>query len=172
MKRVTSPKNIALTALFTAVTAVCAQMCIPLPNGVSLTLQTFAVALCGYILGIFKGTAAVALYIAIGLCGLPVFSAFSGGFSALSGPTGGFIVGFIPFVILCGAAMGKRPVKALTLGGIGVVLCHISGIFYFTLLTHTAVPSAFIAVSAPYLAKDILCVSAAYFISRRIKRII
>ena len=68
-------KRLARIALFTALTAVCAQISIPLPGGVPITLQTLAVMLASIALG-FDGVAAVAVYVFLGLIGVPVFYKF------------------------------------------------------------------------------------------------
>ena len=78
-------KRLARIALFTALTAVCAQISVPLPGGVPITLQTFAVMLASIALG-FDGVAAVAVYIFLGLIGVPVFSKF-GATASLVSPT-------------------------------------------------------------------------------------
>ena len=59
--------NITFAALFTAITAALSQAAIPTPFGVPLTLQTFAVALCGYVLGIKWGLASIITYILLGV---------------------------------------------------------------------------------------------------------
>ena len=89
--------NITFAALFTAITAALSQAAIPTPFGVPLTLQTFAVALCGYVLGIKWGLASIITYILLGVFGVPVFSGFKGGAQVLFGATGGFIFGFLFF---------------------------------------------------------------------------
>lgn len=162
----------ALIALFAAIIAVCAQLYIPLPSGVALTLQTLAIALCGYTLGIKRGLCAVAVYILIGLVGLPVFSVFSNGAAAFVSPTGGFIIGFLPLCALCGVAKKYRPVKAIILGVLGGTACHICGIIYFAVITKVNLLAAFAAASLPYIIKDIFCITAAYFIAKRIRKII
>ncbi|MDD3970645.1 MAG: biotin transporter BioY, partial [Clostridia bacterium] len=95
-------KQIAYTGMFTAIIAVMSQLAIPMPSGVPATLQTLAIVITGLILGVKAGTVSVGLYITIGAIGLPVFSAFRSGLGTLFGVTGGFIFGFIPFVIMCG----------------------------------------------------------------------
>ena len=62
--------NITFAALFTAITAALSQAAIPTPFGVPLTLQTFAVALCGYVLGIKWGLASIITYILLGAFGV------------------------------------------------------------------------------------------------------
>lgn len=93
-KRDRGAKRISRIALFVALLAVCAQICIPLPISVPFTLQTFAVAACALFLK-SDGVVAVCVYVLVGACGLPVFSQFSSS-AQLFSPTGGFIVGFIP----------------------------------------------------------------------------
>ena len=65
--------NIVMVGVFAAVLAVLSQISFPLPSGIPVTLQTFAVALCGYALGCKRGTLAVLVYIVLGAVGLPVF---------------------------------------------------------------------------------------------------
>ncbi len=77
--------QIVLVGVFAAVLAVLSQISIPLPSGIPVTLQTFAVALCGYALGWKRGLLATAVYVALGLVGLPVFSGFSGGVGSVLG---------------------------------------------------------------------------------------
>ena len=101
-------RNLTFTALFAAVIAVCAQITVPMPSGVSFTLQTFAVALAGYLLGAKYGTLTVLVYLLLGAVGAPVFSAFHGGFHILLGKTGGYLWGFLPMAFLCGLAARGR----------------------------------------------------------------
>ena len=70
--------NIVFIALCSAITVVCSQISVPI-GPVPVTLQTFAIALSGYLLGAKGGTAAVTVYIITGLIGLPVFAGFKGG---------------------------------------------------------------------------------------------
>ena len=62
--------NIVMVGVFAAVLAVLSQISFPLPSGIPVTLQTFAVALCGYALGCKRGTLAVLVYIVLGAVGL------------------------------------------------------------------------------------------------------
>ena len=86
-------RDIAYIAFFAVVIAVCSW--ISIPTVVPFTLQTFAVFLTVGVLGGKRGTLAVFVYILLGVCGVPVFSGFSGGIGVLLGQTGGYIAGFL-----------------------------------------------------------------------------
>ena len=89
-------KKITMIGLMTAVTCILGPLSLPLPfSPVPITLTNFAVFLSIYILGMKYGTISLLIYLALGTIGLPVFSSFSGGLGKLSGPTGGYLFGFI-----------------------------------------------------------------------------
>ena len=95
----------ALTGMMAALLCVAGPLSLPV-GPVPLSLATFAVYLAGAVLGWKRGTAAVALYLLIGLCGLPVFSGFSGGFQKLAGVTGGYLVGYLFCALITGLGSG------------------------------------------------------------------
>jgi biotin transport system substrate-specific component len=72
---------------------------------VPLTLQTLAVLLLGGILGPMVAASSVAGYLAIGAMGAPVFHNGLGGLAVLGGPTAGYLIGFIPAVVVMGLAV-------------------------------------------------------------------
>ena len=80
--------DIAISALFVAVIAICAWIAVPISE-ISITLQTMGVCLAAALLGWKRGLAVVSAYILLGLVGVPVFSGFTGGAAKLIGPTGG-----------------------------------------------------------------------------------
>lgn len=157
-------------ALFTAVMAVCSQIAIPLPNGVPLTLQTFAVALAGYYLGPRKGPIALAVYILLGAIGLPIFANFKAGAGVLFGVTGGFIWGFLAFAFAAGLGRRKSAFLAIVLGTVGLLICHGLGVLQFSFLTGNPLPASVIALSLPFIGKDFLSVVLAFFFSRQLMR--
>ena len=97
----TKLREIIICALFIAITAVLAQVSIPIPP-VPFTGQTLAVGLTATIIGSRLGTYAMVGYLALGAVGVPVFSSFSFGPQTLVGPTGGFIIGFIATAFITG----------------------------------------------------------------------
>jgi biotin transport system substrate-specific component len=70
---------------------------------VPLTGQTFGVLVVGGALGFRRGFAAVALYVLLGVIGLPFFAEGKGGFAIIWGATGGYLIGFM----LAGALVGR-----------------------------------------------------------------
>lgn len=157
-------------ALLAAVTAVLAQVSIPLPSGVPITLQTFAVALTGCYLGWKYGVTSVFVYIVLGAVGLPVFASLRGGFAVITGVTGGFITGFLPMAALCGlGASLHNKIAALSMALCGLAVCHICGILWFSVVTAAAILPAAALVSLPYLAKDAISVIAALYIAAAVK---
>lgn len=156
--------NLVLTALMTAVLAVLSQISIPTPFGVPLTLQTFAVALLAYVLGWNYGLFSVGLYLIIGAIGVPVFANFKAGLTALIGPTGGFLIGFLLMALCLGLTRRfNHPLLILLLSVAGLALCHLFGAVWFSFVTARPLLDGFLLSSAPYLIKDILSVILAFF---------
>lgn len=81
--------------------ALCAQL--EIRNGfVPFTGQTFGVLLVGALLGARRGAAALVAYLVEGAAGAPVFAGGAFGFVHLLGPTGGFLISFVPAAFLTG----------------------------------------------------------------------
>ena len=88
-------QKLALAASFACITGLLAQVRVYLPgNPVPLTGQTFAVLLGAVILGRWGGISQ-ALYVGLGVAGVPWFAGLSSGFAYLAGPTGGYLIGFM-----------------------------------------------------------------------------
>ena len=94
-------RDMTLIAVMAALICVAGPLTIP-AGPIPLSLATFAVYMAGSVLGKKRGTIAVALYLMIGIIGVPVFSGFSGGFQKLAGVTGGYLVGYLPCAYLSG----------------------------------------------------------------------
>ncbi len=111
-----------------AVIALSAQVAIPLPfSPVPVTGQTFGVLLVASMLGRVRGLAAVLAYLAEGAAGLPVFAGMTAGPAVLLGPTGGYLMGFLPGAYLCGwlaeRGFDRTPVRTIAsmiLGNIAI----------------------------------------------------
>ncbi|MDI9569596.1 MAG: biotin transporter BioY [Pseudomonadota bacterium] len=117
-----SLRGLAYASMFGALTAAGAFMMIPLPP-VPITMQTFFVSLAGALLGGYLGAMSQAVYILLGVIGLPVFAGGKAGFGVLLGPTGGYLVGFVVGAYVIGrlTAARERPgfwwlIAAMTVG--------------------------------------------------------
>ena len=86
MREKTKTLNIIYCGIFTTITVILSQISIPLPGGIPLTLQTFAVSLSGIILGGKRAFVSMVVYILMGIIGLPVFSGLSAGITSIVGP--------------------------------------------------------------------------------------
>jgi biotin transport system substrate-specific component len=89
-------RNLILGSLFTALTAVVAQIKLILPAvpTVPVTLQVLAVCLAGGLLSPAWGAASMAVYVLLGVVGLPVFAGGAAGLHTLLGPTGGYLFSY------------------------------------------------------------------------------
>ena len=156
-------RKLTAAGVFCGVLAVIAQLILPLPSGVPLTLQTFAVALCGFCLGWKYGLATVGVYLLLGGAGLPVFSSFGGGIGWLLGPSGGYLWGFLPLVWGCGS-------KKMPLAFAGLAVCHAMGAVQLSLVAGHSLVQAFLVGSLPYLLKDAVSVWGAYRLAKKIPK--
>jgi biotin transport system substrate-specific component len=135
-------RNIAIVIGASFFVALCARITLPLPfTPVPLTLQNFGVLLVGSLLGARRGFAALAVYLAEGMMGLPVFSPIGpGGMAQLIGPTGGFLLAY-PFVAgLAGLIMesGRRSfVRAASAAFAAEIVLFAGGVSWLFILTHS-----------------------------------
>ncbi len=88
-------KGMIFSALFAALISCAAFFHIPLPGGVPIVLQDMLALLSGMLLGPVWGTLAVFVFLILGAIGLPVYSGKAGIQVIISGPTGGFLIGYM-----------------------------------------------------------------------------
>jgi biotin transport system substrate-specific component len=124
------------------IVALCARITIPLPfTPVPLTLQNFGVLLVGLLLGSRRGFAALALYLAEGVAGLPVFSPIGpGGIAQMLGPTGGFLLAYPLVAWLTGYVMehGRKTFSRAAIGGLlGELVLFTGGLAWLAVLTYS-----------------------------------
>lgn len=165
-------QKMSFTAICAAIIIICTWITIPMPSGVPITLQTFAIAFCGFFLGSKYAPITVIVYLMIGAVGLPVFSGFSAGAGVLFGPTGGFLWGFIVMSIICGlSANVKSKLLCVLFSAIGLALCHLMGVIQFSVVTKQPLLSAFLMVSLPFLLKDGISLVIAFVVAKSLKKI-
>jgi biotin transport system substrate-specific component len=140
-------------------TVLAAHVSIPLPfTPVPITGQTFAVLLVGAALGSRRGAASMALYVAQGLAGLPVFAGGKAGLAVLLGPTGGYLIGFIAAAFVTGwlaePSWDRRPLTtalAMVLGNLVIYLVGVSWLAVFV-----GISKARLLSMIPFLPGDLL----------------
>ena len=164
-------KSIAFTALGVAFISVLAQIAIPMPWGVPFTLQMLAVAFVGFMLPVKYSFVTAIVYILLGAVGAPVFSSFGAGVVRLASPTGGFIFGFIPFVVLCSLAVNKSGAMRYSFIALGLVLCHAVGVIWFSVVSAQDLWASFVCASLPYLVKDIVCIIVGLRCAEKLKKV-
>lgn len=175
MRQNTLPlRELTAIGLSAALLSLCAWIAVPL--AVPFTLQTFAVCLTAALLGRRGGVLAVAVYLALGAVGLPVFSGFRGGLGALFGVTGGYLVGFLLTALVVGAAAerwGRRLRTLIPAMLLGLALCYAFGTAWFVLLyTRSTGPMAVGAALGlcvlPYLPADAVKLGLAALLAERL----
>src|ERR671936_3037490 len=101
--------DVVLVLVGTGFVALAAQVSFDIPGTpVPITGQTFAVVLVGASLGAQLGLASLGLYLFVGALGAPVYADGNHGWDVLTGPTGGYIVGFVLAALLTGALAEQR----------------------------------------------------------------
>jgi biotin transporter BioY len=156
--------DLALIICGSLLIGLCAKVRILLPFGpVPLTGQTFAVLMIGALLGSCRGCLAVLAYLIEGVTGLPVF-AFGGGATALVGPTGGYLMGFLPAAYVTGLLAEKgwdrrigTTVLAMVFGNGIIYAC---GLFRLSCLMGFNV-KVLTAGLYPFIAGDLLKIALA-----------
>lgn len=155
--RSTKTYSITVTALMAAVICVLAPLSIPI-GPVPISLTNFAVYIALYVLDWKKGTVSYLIYLLLGLVGLPVFSGFTGGIGKLAGPTGGYIIGFIPMAVLAGILIDKFDKRWIHLVGMiaGTAICYAFGTVWFCLQSGTDAVSALSICVFPFIPGDLI----------------
>lgn len=151
-------KDMTLTAVTAALICIAGPMTIaagPIP----LSLATFAVYLAGAILGKKYGTLAAALYLLIGIIGVPVFSGFSGGLQKLAGVTGGYLIGYLPcaFFAGLGAERAEKEGRKWILPAmmvLGTAVLYLIGTAWFIAQTGNTLGAALGLCVLPFLPGD------------------
>lgn len=158
----------ALVVAFALLTALAAQIRIPLPfTPVPITGQTFAVLLAGAALGSWAGAGSQALYLAMGFAGFPVFAGGEGGWEYATGPTFGYLVGFVAAAWIVGLlaerGQDRSPWTAIPAFLAGTLVIYVFGVTWL-LRTVPAIGSLGDALAlgvAPFVVGDLLKALAA-----------
>ena len=162
-------RDVALGAIFAALTAIISQISIPFASGVPFTLQTFMIQLLAFLLGARLGTL---LYLLLGAIGLPVFAQMTGGLQILVGPTGGFLLSFPLMVVIIGVVL-QRTNQFLPLFLAALVATFINlliGTGQFMLVSQVSFSEAMLACFWPFVFFGVIKAGLAVFFGQRLQR--
>lgn len=171
-------RDIAYIAVFTALISVGAWISVPTPVRIDFTLQTLGIFMAIGILGGRRGTLAVTAYLLLGAVGAPVFSGFTGGLSALTTPSGGYLVGFF-FAALVMWGMEKILGEKLWALGLSMVLglavCYAFGTVWFMVVypmggEAVGLWTALTWCVLPYVPFDLLKIALALALTAQLRR--
>ena len=167
-------KEMTLTAVAAALICIAGPLVIP-AGPIPLSLATFAIYLAGAVLGKKQGTMATALYLLIGIIGVPVFSGFSGGFQKLAGVTGGYLAGYLPCAFLSGiggeqAEKKERKWILPAMMAAGTAALYALGTAWFMIQSGNAFGTALTLCVLPFLPGDAVKIAAAVFLSIPVRR--
>ena len=161
-------------SLFAALTAVGAFLAIPI-GPVPIVLQNMFVYLAGLLLGGRWGLASVGVYLLAGACGLPVFAGGLGGISRLIGPTGGYLIGYLPAVFLIGKMSQKvnpRVVSDVLAMICGTLVLYAFGVSWLKIVTGMPPVKALALGMFPFLIGDALKIAAAAAIAKVLRPVV
>ncbi len=157
-----------LAALFAALIAVGAFITIPI-GPVPIVMQNFFVLLTGLLLGPRWGLAACGVYLLAGGLGLPVFAGGTGGLGRFFGPTGGYLLAYLPAVFLVGwnSQNKKNPMVWDTIAMIlASIVIYGLGVSWLKISTGMGWPKSVAVGMLPFLLGDCLKIVAAVIVAR------
>ncbi len=165
-------RNMVFCALFAALIAVSAQIQFPV-GPVPISLATFAVMMGGLLLGWKGGLLAVAVYLLLGAVGAPVFAGLKGGVAVLAGPTGGYLVGYLPYAALAGlggAAWQEKFWGRCALLLCGTAVCYLLGTAWFMYQSGRGLADSLTLCVFPFLPGDAAKIALAAFLAPRLRQ--
>lgn len=149
---------LAMTAVMAAVISAVSPFAIPI-GPISLSLCTLVLYITPYILGWRGSAAATLVFIMLGMVGVPVFTGFAGGLGKVLGPTGGYIAGYIPLVIITGLTIKLFPANRVLqfLGMIAATaVLYTLGTAWYCVQSGSDLPTAMKWCVIPFIPGDLV----------------
>jgi biotin transport system substrate-specific component len=172
------PKNnlrmTVYASLLAALIAAGAYIAVPI-GPVPIVLQNLFIFLAGLLLGPSWGTASVGIYLFAGACGFPVFAGGTGGIGRFIGPTGGYLIGFLPAVYIIGVMSNRKHPKIFwdVFGMItGSLIIYVFGLPWLKYITGLSWQKAIAVGVFPFLIGDALKIAAAVPIVKMLRPMI
>lgn len=164
--------QIAVIGVMTAVICILAPFSLPI-GPVPISFTNLAIYIALYVLGMKRGTISYLIYLLIGLVGVPVFSGFTGGPQKLFGPTGGYLIGFIPMAVITGIVIDKCMKKwyfCLLAMIAGTWVCYLFGTAWLAFQANMTFKAALAAGVIPFIIEDLIKMVLALLIGPQIHK--
>lgn len=164
--------QIAVIGVMTAVICILAPFSLPI-GPVPISFTNLAIYIALYVLGMKRGTISYLIYLLIGLVGVPVFSGFTGGPQKLFGPTGGYLIGFIPMAVIAGIVIDKCMKKwyfCLLAMIAGTWVCYLFGTAWLAFQANMTFKAALAAGVIPFIIEDLIKMVLALLIGPQIHK--
>ena len=149
--------QMAVTAVMAAVLCVLGPLTVPI-GAVPISLANFVICLSAWLLGPKFGTLSVAIYLVLGLVGIPVFSGYGAGLAKVAGPTGGYLVGYLLMAFIGGLFIEKskgQPVVSAVGLILGDAACYVLGTAWFVFQMKCELGHALAVCVYPFLLLDL-----------------
>jgi len=174
MKKKFSVRDLSYISLFATIIAVSGYIFIPLPfSAVPVTAQTLAVMLAGGLLPVGHAALSILIFLLMGASGLPVFSGGTAGLGIILGKTGGYLIGFIAGAAVISMLKGKNAgfLKLLAANALGgIIVVYAFGVLWLDYVTKIGFSNAVIFGALPFIPGDIVKITAAAFITLRLRK--
>lgn len=168
MNVLSETRMMVLAALFAALIAVGAFIAIPI-GPVPIVLQNFFVLLTGLLLGPRWGLIACGVYLLAGALGLPVFAGGTGGIGRFFGPTGGYLLAYLPAVFITGW-ISQNKQKVMVWDTIAMILAsmviYALGASWLKFSTGMTWSKSLAVGMLPFLLGDALKIAAAIVVAK------
>ncbi len=168
-------QKLTASALFTALIAILAQIAVPLPfSPVPFTGQVIGVLLAGLLLERRSAVLSVIAYLLLGAAGAPVFSLARGGLYMLTGPTGGYLWGFIPAVFIAASIIRNNKLSSIYRTAFAMIsalaVIYTCGAIQLSLIMGYSPGQVLIVGVIPFLPLDLLKAVLAAFFGKQIRK--
>ncbi len=174
-KRISKTRDLTMIAIFAALTGVLSQIALPLPiTPVPINLAMASVFIAGGLLGAKNATISQIVYVMMGMVGIPVFAKLMGGPGVLTGPTGGYIIGYIAASFVVGKISEYnsencvlRYVAAMIFG---LVACYFVGSVWFMYITKSDLTKTLMMCVVPFLIGDFFKIAISAYMVKILKQ--
>lgn len=166
-------KQITQDAMMLALLIICSQLTIPIPS-VPLTLQTLAVGLIASVLPIIDTLLVIAIYLILGIVGIPVFSSFAGGFGVIMSPLGGYLIGFLMYGLITSFMLKNLNYSKINIffsNIAGSVIVLLFGSWWVGIFSHMSFKAAIFVGAVPFILPEIIKICLVVMVAQKVQKV-